>query len=491
MIGGRAAGDRRMLMLWVVVIAALAAGIWLALQRGVWLDETFSVFYASHDLPFGRALRDRWLLDEHPPFYQAYSWLLQPVFGVDVQHFRLINLGFLVLAVATVWLARTREEHRFLLLFAALSVTTPFFLLYLAEFRSYGLGLGLSACLLAQLRMLLTRTKSSGALWVIIALTATVLVNLHYVASLCAFAILGAAVLVLVGQGRWAAASAVVAIATLAAALLGATLIAFLSTTVPLSVNETGMAKATLLAITALGAGLICNPAAAIAAALVAGRTPDSELRAPFVVLSLTALGAIFILYMAYNLVAHNFVIRFVLSAVPLTSALVADLLTRAGGPSPRTTAAISLCGLLSAGLSVGYGLSNPRWETNVPLIQAERARCSKTRVVGLDPLSFMDPHSAQRNWIGLREAVPLAYQMIAARHGFAVTTVERQKPPTTLRTDCPTLVWVEHRYVAPVQGPIELIRTAGLRSPTGRVAYRVLSAEPSRILIWVKAASN
>jgi len=489
MIGGRATGGRRHGLLWIVVGVAMAAGVWLVLQRGVWLDETFSVFYAGHDLGFTQALRDRWLRDEHPPFYQAYSWLLQPVFGADVQHFRLINLGFLLPAAATVVLTRTPEERRFLLLFAALTATTPFFLLYLAEFRSYGLGLGFSACLLAQLRMVVDREMPGIALWLTLALTALVLVNLHYVASLCAFAILGAAVLVLAARARWAAAGALVAIATVAAALLGTTLLMFLSTTIPLSVNETGMAKAAVLALAALGAGLICNPAAALASVPAARRMVENPRGAPFAVLTLIALIAIFLLFMAYNLAAHNFVIRFVVAAVPLTSALLADLLTRSGGPGPRATAAISMCALVSGGLTVAYGLSNRRWETNVPLIQAERARCPTTRVVGLDPLSFMDPHSAQRNWIGLREAVPLAYRMIGDRYGFPVVTAERGTPVTMLDADCPTLVWVEHRYVAPIQGPVELMRTAGLRSPTGRAEYRVLQAEPSRILLWARAA--
>lgn len=246
---------------------AMVATLGLVAFRGAWLDEAYSVWFAGHDVSFHDALVFRWLRDGHPPLYYAYSWLLQPWLGESLGRFRLINLGGLLVGAATaLHLGRRGDGARFLLPFALLVAANPFFLLYAAELRSYFLQLVLCACLLAQLRPLLLGERPELLHWALLATTAVLLVNLHYVGSLVAFALLGLAALILARQRRWRAAGALVGIACVGAALLTAAVATFLLRTSPTPTNATPPVRALAFIAATLLAGVIANPPAALAA---------------------------------------------------------------------------------------------------------------------------------------------------------------------------------------------------------------------------------
>jgi uncharacterized membrane protein len=167
-------------------------------QRGLWLDEAWSIWLSGHDIALPRIIRERWITDVHPPLFSAYAWTLEPLLGGSVGAMRLVNLGGLPLAALTALQAWRRGIDRdFLMLFAVMVAASPFFILYAAEFRSYFLQLLFAACLIAQLRM----AHAGRASWPTLGFTALLLVNLHYMGSLIGLILIGAEAVCLVFAG--------------------------------------------------------------------------------------------------------------------------------------------------------------------------------------------------------------------------------------------------------------------------------------------------
>ena len=236
-----------------VVVAAATIGACVAMmlvlivQRGIWLDEGASFLFSWNREGIVDAAR-LWITDVHPPLFSAYAWVLAPFMGDNVQQMRLINLSGLVYA-GLIWRRAWRGgiDRDFLLLLAVLTVSTPFAMLYAAEFRSYFLLLVLGACLIVQLRML----DENMAGWGWLTVTTVLLVNLHYFGSLVGLILLGVEALRLRSTWRPRSARTVLGIMILSVLPLSLSLAATLSVITPVAVN----------AISALG----CPPSAPVA----------------------------------------------------------------------------------------------------------------------------------------------------------------------------------------------------------------------------------
>ena len=470
----------------VSLIISCTAAVLLCLERGIWLDEAYSYWFARHDLTFTEALKTRWMHDGHPPLYPAYAWLFEPLFGSSISTFRYINFGVLVFVMATGWLVWARCSDRyFFLLFAALTAANPFTILYAAEFRSYFIQLVLSACLIAQMRLADDHGPFQGTLWVLIGVTAILLINLHYVDSLVTFIFLGVWALSLSLQRRWCQAIGIVAVAAAGAVLLAISLVAFLYSSTPIPANYTSTAQALFVITAPMGAGLIANLPACAGAAIAIRKMPRRVALHGYAGRLFVASCITAVVFLAYNVVLHNLVMRYLIASIPLSIALLAHFVSSSSRVRSKATLPICVMAITVTVATSVYGLVNKRWETSVPVIKAAIARCRGTEVVAVNPLSFKASNDPLITSIGTRPAMSLAYELVARKNGFPVSVAYQGEPRRVLRRPCPTLVWLEHRYIANVSDS-DLIQTSGLFSPTAQISSRRLVVSPERLVLEV-----
>lgn len=465
----------------LILFTSLAITMVLMTRRGLWLDEAYSIWFAGHDVSLKQAVLTRWTRDGHPIVYPLYTWFLEPVFGRSVSTFRFVNLGVLMFAGATWRLVRkSTDDTKFYLIYGLMVCSTPFFVLYAAEFRSYFAQLVLSACLLAQLRLLRYNGAHFG-LKLLTGATAILLINIHYVGSISAFIILGVSIREFYKEKASDKVLFLVCITLIGMLGLSISVILFLTSTTPTKTNVTSLADAILYVCIPLGAGLIANPLALFGAVKsVYSRGFDSYSKALLVM----SVG-IAIVYVIYDSIEYNLVIRFLISAVPISSALVAHNLTRSESDFRRLWLPISILSLTVVGITTTYGLINKRWESSAQTIVSAVRSCPTSKVVALSSLSFVDPSGPIARSVGTREAFSVAYALVAAKYKFPVTIAYRGRPSTSLTFTCPTLLWVEHAYLAP-DNVGQLLAMSGLHSPTGHAAIRRLRWSPERRLLAI-----
>ena len=440
-----------------VLAACFGCVLLLDAMRGIWLDEATSFWLSGHDLAIGRIIRERWITDVHPPLYSAYAWMLQPLFGGSVQEMRLINLGGLWYAALSWRLAwRRKIDGDFLMLFAVLVASSPFFILYAAEFRSYFLQLALGACLIVQLRMV-HEGKGGVAL---LGLTGLLLINLHYFGSLIGLILIGAEAIHLARSGRRRAALALLMIMAVATVPLAAAALAMLAAIEPVAVSNIPAFRA-LLAITAtLGSAALPN---LFAMAALRGRPPRAD--HSFMRVLAGALAAIASAYFLLNLATHNLLPRHMIAAVPIAPALVALMLEGRLKTHPRVFALICGNALLLMLAATAYGLANQRWESNVERIDAALRTCPQSRLHALNAMALLGPADKLRSVTGIGHFFGLTYRLIAKEKGWPVRIVPDGAAIAPVGA-CPALLWVEHLYARPGTSDMELARLGGFGGP-------------------------
>ncbi|WP_056377921.1 hypothetical protein [Sphingomonas sp. Root710] len=419
--------------------------------RGIWLDEATSLWLTRHDVSFADSFFGRWATDVHPPLFSLYAWTLEPLLGGSVRSMRLVNLGGLLFAAITAIQAWRRGGDRdFLFLFAVMVAGSPFFVLYAAEFRSYFLQLVLSACLIVQLRLV----HEGRAAWPMLALTALLLTNLHYMGSLIGLILIGAEAIHLFRTGRGRAAMALLLIAAGAALPLALALWLMLRAIDPVAVNDISALRS-LMAIGAVSMSAVLPYVAALGF-LPRISAPEEERRSFLCVLT-RALAAIMLGYALLNLATHNLLPRHMIAAVPIGASILALLLEDLVKANRIAFALICANAVLLAGAGTAYGLTHKRWETNVPLIERTRAACLGTQLYALNPMSLLGRNDPLHG-------VPDIGQ-------FFATTYRLIMPDAVILPDgrvilpqgrCPALLWIEHHYARTDLDDAELARIAG-----------------------------
>lgn len=464
------------------VIAAVAAVagclvmmIALINLRGVWLDEAASFLFSRHHGSVIDVARELWISDVHPPLFSAYAWLLAPLLGDRVQDMRLVNLGGLFYA-ALIWSRAYRLglDRDFLRLLAVLTISTPFAMLYAAEFRSYFLLLTLGACLIVQLRLI--DEGRGGCGW--LALTALLLINLHYFGCLIGLILIGCEALRLRTAHRPKAARALLLIAAVAILPLALSLAAMMSEIEPVAVNRISAFRGLL----AIGAIL---GAAALNIAAVIGLRHSS--RSEFARLLVGALGTILIVYFLLNLVTQNLLPRHMIAAVPITAALLAISLETAVKVRRWLMPLICANALLLAAGATWYGLSNKRWETNVDRIIAAEEACYPSYLYALNPLSLLPEADRLHSVPHIDDIFATAY-LLAANKADMFVMVVPNGPVASPKDVCPALLWVEHLYVRPKISDLELARKAGF---TGSIEIERLQRDDVRALLAIRSSSH
>jgi uncharacterized membrane protein len=146
----------------IVLFIALAGGflrILLIGTKGMWLDETFSVWMANQSIP--DMLQWMVKLDQHPPLYYLllHAWLAR--YGDTPYHARLLSALFGTVTIPIIFLIGKRLSGALVGLAAALFLAlSPFHIYYSQETRMYSLLTLNTAVAIYALVRLLTDPRS-------------------------------------------------------------------------------------------------------------------------------------------------------------------------------------------------------------------------------------------------------------------------------------------------------------------------------------------
>lgn len=187
-------------------LLAIIALAYAALHKGVGIDEAYSQFAASHDVPLAVLWRERWLNDVHPGGYYLLSWLLDPLTGSNVRLARLWNMLPLSLTALGLW-SIAGEQHRkpaIVVMILLVGSALPFD--YFISHRSYYWIVCSVAVAAFAMCAVLDRPAVTAKIVGPLAVASILALNLQF---LCAFFFaIGAAVFLvqfwLTGNRRWA-----------------------------------------------------------------------------------------------------------------------------------------------------------------------------------------------------------------------------------------------------------------------------------------------
>jgi mannosyltransferase len=147
---------------WLAITIALIGGflrILLLGTKGMWLDETFSVWLASHSL----AEIMQWIvrIDQHPPLYYIVLHYWMARYGDTPYYVRLLSVLFGVATIPVIYLTGKRMSGGVLGLAAAvLLALSPFNIYFAQEARMYTLLTFNAAVAIYALVRLLTDPRS-------------------------------------------------------------------------------------------------------------------------------------------------------------------------------------------------------------------------------------------------------------------------------------------------------------------------------------------
>jgi 4-amino-4-deoxy-L-arabinose transferase-like glycosyltransferase len=148
--------------LWLVILITLIGGflrVLLLAEKGMWLDETFSVWMASHSIPDML----QWIvrIDQHPPLYYVLLHYWIAFTGDTAYDVRLLSALFGTAAIPIIYLIGKRMSGVVMGLAAALILAlSPFHIYFAQETRMYTLLTFNAAVAIYALVRLLTDARS-------------------------------------------------------------------------------------------------------------------------------------------------------------------------------------------------------------------------------------------------------------------------------------------------------------------------------------------
>ncbi len=456
------------------LLCAAGAMIVLAATRGLWFDEFWTIFLSRHAAPVRELLDTRWGPDVHPPFYTIYTWALEPLTGDGKLAMRLTNLLGLAPIAAGCLIVRRRHGHaRFLALFVLLLASSPFFVTYFGEYRSYFLECCGSAFVVLLLHALhfLDRdidAREDKGLVAAALIGVPLAVMLHFTSGAELLIVCGIAFLYHCWRRHRRTAILLFAAMAIGIALLAGSIALVMHYHPQSPPNQTSAAKGLALAIGMAGAGAGANLAAAgIGAwALFRSQREASRPARDYPWLLVLTLAALVLVIAGLNAVKPFLAMRYMIAFIPVGAALAAWLASRV-----RWAWAIPLVAanavLLIAAITVQQA-RNHRWELYPPRIAGIVARCPATRVIALYTPPLRPEAGAMQAGIRNDRAVFMGgYRLLARQYGFAIE--EAPQPDGrgfSVAGPCPTLLWVEQNVYAPEAPAGQIFAVAGLRVP-------------------------
>lgn len=448
----------------------------LAATRGLWFDEFWTIFLSRHAAPAGELLRTRWGPDVHPPFYTIYTWLLEPITGDSKLAMRLTNLlGLVFVAAGCLLVSAKVGQKRFLAFFLLLLVSSPFFLTYFGEYRSYFLeccGATFVILLLHALHFLdrdiAARSDRSLIAGAVIGIPLATMLHFTSGAEIlifCGIAFLYQCYRRHLGAALLLAVSMAIGVMLLAGSL--ALVMHFHPQGPP---NNTSAVKGLGMAIAMMGLAMCANIVAAVVGLLVwwRGPAPDTSAERSYLVLMLVTLVSVVLVIAGLNAVKPFLAMRYMIAFVPAGSAPVAWLAARS-----QLRLAIPLVAANAAVLIAGITFQqshNRRWETYTRQIRDAVAACPQTQVIALYTPPLLPAAGAMQAGIKNDRTVFMGgYQFLARAYGFTVA----EAPATdgsgfAMRKDCPTLLWVEQNVYAFNAPATHMIEVAGVKMLPG-----------------------
>ena len=446
----------------VIALALLAAALaWACLERGPWYDEFYTQYVARPDLPWGAALRESWLADNHPPLYyalaRASAWL-----GAIGPH-RLVNLAFGGAAVAGC-LAIVRDVPRLAPAATALALAAAANLWTMiagSELRSYFLSLCAGAVLaLALCAIRIAGGGGSPARRAVYWIAALLGFNTHIVTSLTCAALLAPFLAAALLRRDWREARAI----ALAPLVAGLVLVAVTAIQLPIWLANTatfwieaGFGPARWAVEWAMIRTLEANPVLLLGALAggvllardVVRRKPSGEAGALVLLVCgvVIALAGLVALHLLRPMLLEKYLMAAVAAVMVGISLAFGRLLASLG---PRLQAGVLV---LALGLSVVALVHNARqaadhvsWFASGRAVAAQVARCPGT-VVHAD--SFWNDDVTVLLPVDNARVVPWSYAYVAKAQGF---TLAPQGSHAMARA-CPTVFWGEkdssHRWDA------------------------------------------
>lgn len=485
----------------------LMVGVVVISRRGPWLDEFWSLWQSQHDIPLSEMVRSRWMADFNPPLFSLVHWIFTPLIGDAVGAHRLLNLLGAAWAAMFSIVAVKRFPHRigFILVFAAILVSRPTTMLYMAEMRSYFPQLCCYFVLVTATVLILDPSAQGGgdlnwqtdkAMALMTVATIAAAINLHYVSSLLSCLLLGGlAGLCLLRRWRgWAltiVASAIVSLVPLASYLF-LQLPFLVDSAKEYWLRETMSEAAATLFFTATGA-FRTNPLALLLGALsfavslglflpasqrwvrgtgaaifdkgFAGHLVLTKSRAQVSILLFAVLLsfgiAMLVATLRQPLVSERYLLNFEVVAVGLMACLASEALA-----SRRILLVLLVAFTLLSVANNGRKVAREeRWNSTAQKVAEFSRACTPSTIFGgvIKRPTFSKNELAVHEW---------AITRLAQRHGLNVNYLDLslgRLPPSDAA--CPSLLWVEHvdwSAIRPKPTVEELLRV--LRLDTGTI---------------------
>ncbi|WP_342108951.1 hypothetical protein [Methylobacterium sp. SI9] len=452
-----------------VIMAAVA--LWATWHRGPWLDEFWTLWLSKHDVSLAEAVKNRWLIDVHPPFFTGMNWLVQTWAGDSIVGRRLMNfiplLASLLLAAALC--KRYPNAKNFIVVCVIMIATSPVFSYNMTEIRSYFTQICCMTSLIVCLYALLilengARIRDNRLLAAALVVLIFLGLNIHYVTTVVATSIVAAAGLSLLVRRQWNWFFLLLSAGLIASVPLMAWFItqtAFLD-----QISGTFWVKVTFpVAVKALVAQIAksfgFNLAVWMALGIVflgllrqrrnGGVTVDrlrSEIDPPdvgrghtlFIIAISAGLACAAVLLLAVNIKhPHLFVARY-LSAIALTTiAIVAALIVNVVRQRRLLFGLLVLNGALVYSVIVISHALDRGWDGAAAVIQAQRGQCASSPIFAAEyPANYIVPNQDQ--------VIDWAYHLEAGRYGFPVRVLKSQSRldiPAGER--CPAILWIDH----------------------------------------------
>lgn len=448
-----------------------AVAFWAAWYRGPWLDEFWTLWLSKHDVPLADAVRNRWLIDVHPPFFTGLNWLVQTWAGDSILIRRFMNfiplLASLLLAAALC--RRYPNTRNFIIVCVFLIVTSPAFSYNMTEIRSYFTQICCMTSLIVCLYALMAldreeRIRDHRFLAVSLFCLILLSLNIHYVTTVVATSIVATSGLCMLVRRQWnwflllLSAGLVASVPLMAWFITQTSFLDQISGTFWIKVTFPVAVK-TLIAQIVKSFGF--NLAVLVSLGLLIsgllqrrrddGATVDhlrSEIDPPdvgpghtlFIIALSAGLACAAVLLLAVNIKhPHLFVARY-LSAIALTAiAIVAALIVNIVRQRRLLFGLLLLNGALVYGVVVISHALDHGWDSAASVIQAQKGQCTSSQIFAAEyPANYVVPNQDQ--------VIDWAYHLEAARYGFPVQVLKsRSRLDLSDGERCPAILWIDH----------------------------------------------
>ena len=480
----------------------LGSMVYVALQRGTWIDEYWTQWQTDPDQSAIGAYLERWLPDVgHPPLFNSIHWAVAQFLDMPVRERRFLNglLGAFVV-LPTLWFISRRfasAQYRWLLLL--LVFASPFVLHKFGEHRAYFVGVCSVLSFLLTLREVTLLSLSGQQVpkrllaWLTVMLLGAS--NLDYTNFVVTHSALGC-----VAAGLWYWGHRRVAMFLMAAGAAAAVLlIAQLTAAIQLGHTTPSSQVPMLKGLAALGFVFLSSALpglpllAPVARRLASWPNWASNLadrsRTRFILI----LGAATIItgagFVAVQLASAALLARHALPAVPLIAMFIVEIATSRRLNSP----VVLQVAITSAAVSLVSALFSERfkgWEAFAPLLAAETRRCPTSFVIAIEP-GLLLTSDGRSPYVGMNEAVSGSYIGVAQRWKLPIVLAQAGRKIEPARR-CPTLLWMEHNFGRPSASTADIVRVSGLAATQQQVgAARRINGSPTSTVLIIPATAS